>query len=43
VDRAGWASGNAIAIVVTGSGRRTAESADGPGEAPVLSVTYLVP
>jgi PKD repeat protein len=39
VDRAGWASGNAMVIVVTGTGVRTAESFNGT-RAPVLQITY---
>lgn len=39
VNRPGWASGNALVIVVTGSGRRTAESFEG-GFPPVLHVEY---
>lgn len=42
VDRPGWASGNAIAIVITGSGRRTAESFEG-GIPPVLDVEFAAP
>jgi hypothetical protein len=38
----GWASGNALAIVITGSGRRTAEAFGSIG-APVLSVSYVPP
>ncbi|MBN1672278.1 MAG: S8 family serine peptidase [Kiritimatiellae bacterium] len=42
VDRPGWASGNALALVITGSGRRTAESYDGdPAGAPVLQIAYI--
>jgi hypothetical protein len=41
VDRAGWASGNALAILVTGSGERTAESYNGlPSGAPLLHIRY---
>ena len=44
VDRPGWASGNAIAVLVTGSGERVAESFDGdPGGAPLLRVEYAPP
>jgi hypothetical protein len=39
VDRTGWAPGNAIAFIVTGSGTRTAETYDGSGEAS-LHVEY---
>jgi hypothetical protein len=41
VDRPGWAPGNALVLVVTGTGTRTAESFDGaPAAAPVLRVEY---
>lgn len=42
VDRDGWAAGNALGFVLTGSGERTAESFDGsPGSAAMLVVEYL--
>ena len=41
VNRPGWASGNAIVILVTGAGKRTAEARDGT-RAPVLHVEYQV-
>jgi plastocyanin len=40
VNRSGWASGHAMAFVITGSGRRTAESFEG-GAPAVLQVTYV--
>jgi hypothetical protein len=40
VNRAGWASGNAMAFVLTGSGRRTAEAFEG-GAPAVLQVSYV--
>jgi hypothetical protein len=41
VDRSGWSSGNSLAIIITGTGRRTAESFDGDAAgAPVLRVEY---
>jgi hypothetical protein len=42
VNLPGWASGNALVVLVTGSGRRTAESHDGdrPLMAPLLYVEY---
>ncbi len=45
VDRPGWVGGNPIVILVTGTGKRTAESRNGGGPtlAPVLHVEYLVP
>lgn len=44
VDRAGWASGNSLAIIITGSGTREAESYDGDAPAaPELVVTYTSP
>jgi hypothetical protein len=39
VSQAGWASGNAVSIIVTGSGKRTAESFDG-SRAPQLHIEY---
>jgi hypothetical protein len=39
VDRPGWASGNALVLLITGSGRRTAESFEG-GFPPVLTVEF---
>jgi chitodextrinase len=44
VDRPGFRSGNAFALLVTGSGARVAESFDGsPGQAPLLELEYLAP
>ncbi len=44
VDRAGWSSGNSLAIIITGSGRRVAESFDAePDLAPKLHVEYQEP
>jgi hypothetical protein len=40
VDRAGWSSGNAIVLIVTGTGTRTADSFNG-GWAPILHVEYV--
>jgi hypothetical protein len=41
VDRPGWASGNALVILITGSGKRVAESFNGlPAGAPLLHVEY---
>ena len=40
VSRPGWLSGNAIAILITGTGRRTAEAIDGT-RAPVLHLEYV--
>ncbi|GGK50260.1 hypothetical protein Ppa06_09390 [Planomonospora parontospora subsp. parontospora] len=40
VDRPGWARGNAIAFVMTGTGERAAQSHDG-GTAPVLHLSYV--
>ncbi|HZD78996.1 MAG TPA: hypothetical protein VE646_02995 [Actinomycetota bacterium] len=39
VDRPGWASGNALALIVTGTGTRTAEAFDGTA-IPILHVEY---
>lgn len=41
VNRAGWVSGNDLALIVTGSGKRVAEAYDGvPSAAPLLHVEY---
>lgn len=41
VNRAGWASGNAMSLIITGSGSRTAYAyEDNPSLAPKLTVTY---
>ncbi len=41
VNRQGWTSGNALAIIITGSGQHTAESFNGDAAgAPVLHVEY---
>ena len=42
VDRPGWAAGNALVVVITGSGRRTAESFEG-GPEPILHLEYARP
>jgi len=42
VDRPGWLQNNALALVITGDGERTAGSFDGTVGAPVLHVEYLV-
>ncbi len=43
VDRGDWQSGNALAIIVTGSGERTAFSYEGnPSQAPLLIIEYSV-
>jgi myo-inositol-hexaphosphate 3-phosphohydrolase len=39
VNRSGWTSGNALAIIITGSGKRTAEAFNGTF-APILHVEY---
>ena len=42
VNRDGWWDGNALVVIVTGVGKRVAESYDGdPGGAPLLSVEYV--
>ena len=42
VDRGGWASGNAIALYVTGSGSRLADAYDGDAaNAPLVHIDYL--
>ena len=41
VSQPGWASGNALALIVTGTGERVAESRDGaPEGAPLLHIEY---
>jgi hypothetical protein len=41
VDRPGWTPGNAIALIITGSGRRVARAFDnGTGDAPLLHIEY---
>ena len=41
VDQPGWASGNALAIIISGTGERVAESYNGSQpDAPLLRVTY---
>jgi hypothetical protein len=39
VNRAGWAPGNAMVFIITGTGVRTAESFNGTF-APVLHITF---
>ncbi|MCO6477746.1 MAG: T9SS type A sorting domain-containing protein, partial [Phaeodactylibacter sp.] len=44
VGRNGYNSNSSVAILITGTGRRTAESYNGsPGQAPELCVEYLAP
>jgi hypothetical protein len=41
VDQSGWSSGNSVAVIITGSGLRTAEAFDGQSQqAPLLHVEY---
>jgi hypothetical protein len=41
VNRSGWSSGNSLALMISGSGRHTAEAFNGnPAGAPVLHVEY---
>lgn len=43
VNRPDWASGNALALIISGGGRRTAVAYDGnPQQAPLLHVEYTV-
>jgi hypothetical protein len=43
VNRSGWSSGNSLAVIITGSGERTAESFDGDESgAPLLHIEYSV-
>ena len=44
VNRPGWASGNAVAVIITGTGRRTAEAFEsGAAIAPELHIEYTLP
>jgi len=44
VDQPGWASGNALVLIITGSGENAAESFDGEAEsAPLLHVEFASP
>jgi uncharacterized protein YjiK len=44
VNRPGWSAGNSLAIIITGTGVRTAKAYDGLSTgAPLLHVEYLVP
>ena len=41
INRSGWTSGNALALIITGTGERTAESYEGDAAgAPLLHVSY---
>ncbi|MFN8454764.1 MAG: metallophosphoesterase [Anaerolineae bacterium] len=41
IARPGWSNGNSLVIIITGSGKRTAEALDGvPGAAPLLHIEY---
>ncbi|MEO1254561.1 MAG: T9SS type A sorting domain-containing protein, partial [Bacteroidota bacterium] len=43
IDRSGWVSGNDLAIIITGTGERTAESYDGSSSrAPLLQIEYTI-
>jgi Tfp pilus tip-associated adhesin PilY1 len=42
IGRTGWASGNAMVFIITGSGKRIAESHDGDGAPPLLHIEYQV-
>ena len=43
VNRSGWQYGNGVALIITGTGQRTAESYDGePAAAPLLHVEYIL-
>jgi hypothetical protein len=44
VRRPGWSAGHALAVIVTGAGKRVAKSYDGlPAGAALLHVDYLAP
>ncbi|MGB3464660.1 MAG: Ig-like domain-containing protein, partial [Cyclobacteriaceae bacterium] len=43
VDRSGWSSGNSMAVIISGSGERTAEAYEGSSNtAPLLHVAYSI-
>ncbi len=43
VGQTGWASGNSLALIITGTGKRVAESFDGDqAGAPILHIEYLI-
>ena len=43
VDRSGWSSGNSLAVIISGTGKRTAEAYDGDeSAAPLLTVAYSI-
>jgi hypothetical protein len=44
VGRSGWSSGNSLVVIITGTGKRTAEAVDGNASgAPVLHFEFSVP
>src|SRR5690606_3591709 len=44
VDRGGWVSGNSLALIISGSGRRNAVSWNGDRDAaPLLTIVYTAP
>ena len=44
VDRPGWAAGQALVLLISGSGERVADAYDGsPSGAPLLHVEYTTP
>ena len=44
IDRAGWADGNSLAMIIDGTGKRTAESFNGVSSAaPLLHLEYVLP
>ena len=43
VDRSGWSKGNSLAVIITGSGKRVAESYNGDSSgAPLLHIDYRI-
>ncbi len=43
VNRLGWASGNSLVVIITGTGKRTAESYNAdPTRTPLLHVEYMI-
>ena len=43
INRPGWASGNAVAVIITGTGKRVADSFGGSNFAPLLHIEYSMP
>lgn len=43
IGRGGWASGNAVVLLISGTGQRDAEAFDGGGTAATLVIAYITP